>query len=96
MTKEYNFDDHFKIITVGFEKPKTIDPCEICGDSTAWGSGNFVNRLGWDEGWACAKCAGYECDACDKDIYLDEDHDIDGEGHYHFTCLPVELQKEMN
>ena len=67
----------------------TIDPCEICSESTAFGSGNFVNRIGYNDGWACADCAGYECDACDRQIYLDEDYDIDGDGHYHEECLPT-------
>ena len=66
---------------------QVIDPCEICAESTAFGSGNFVNRIGYDEGWACANCAGYECDLCDKNIYLDEDHSINEEGHYHWDCL---------
>ena len=69
----------------------TIDPCEICGKSTAFGSGKFVNRLGWDDGWACAECAGYECDACEKQIYLDADiTDKEEIGHYHPECLPLD------
>jgi hypothetical protein len=87
MTTPFNFDDHFKIIHVSLEKPEIIDPCVHCGESTAFGFGNYVNRLGWDDGWSCAMCAGYECDLCDQNIYLDEDHNIDGEGHYHWACL---------
>ena len=34
-----------------------IDPCVHCGESTAFGYGKFVNRLGWDDGWSCAECA---------------------------------------
>jgi len=33
MTKEYNFDDHFKIITVGFDRSKEVMSevfCETC------------------------------------------------------------------
>jgi hypothetical protein len=82
-------------------KQAVIDPCVHCGESTAFGFGNFVNRLGWDEGWSCAMCAGYECDACDKNIYLDEDWTLEpegyengDEGHYHWACLP-EVSREM-
>ena len=50
-----------------------IDPCVHCGESTAFGSGKFVNRLGWDDGWSCATCASFDCDICDEKITLDED-----------------------
>jgi hypothetical protein len=73
---------------------KVIDPCVYCSNSTAFGSGNFVNRIGHDDGWACAMCAGYECDRCDKQIYLDEDYGINEEGHYHWECLTQEERKE--
>ena len=70
---------------------EAIDPCVHCKKSTAFGFGKFVNRLGWDDGWACAECAGYECDICDKQIYLDADiTDTSENGHYHPECLPVE------
>lgn len=65
MTKEYNLDDHFKIITVGFEKPaktSTICPnhggtfystpfCNICGGEPETYT---ITRLeSWsDETWA--------------------------------------------
>lgn len=65
-----------------------IDPCFHCGQSTAWGSGNFVNRIGYDSGWSCAQCAGYECLVCDQTIYLDTDVSDEEEwGHYHTWCL---------
>lgn len=32
------------------------DPCVHCGKSTAFGSGRFVDRIGYDDGWACAEC----------------------------------------
>ena len=47
--------------------------CVYCGESTAFGSGKFVNRLPVDEGWGCAECSGFECDRCDTQIYLDDD-----------------------
>ena len=50
-----------------------IDPCVHCGESTAFGYGKFVNRLGWDAGWSCAECASLDCDICDEKITLDED-----------------------
>lgn len=69
---------------------KVIDPCYYCGKSTAFGSGRFVNRLPVEDGWGCAECSGFCCDACDKQIYLDCDV-RDAEGYfYHATCLPVE------
>ena len=40
-------------------------------------------------GWGCAECSGFECDACDKQIYLDCDFaDANDEGHYHEECVP--------
>ena len=35
---------------------ETKDPCVHCGKSTAFGSGRFVDRIGYDDGWACAEC----------------------------------------
>ena len=40
------------------------DTCDDCGDSTAWGSGKFVNRVPADVGWLCADCQAIECDEC--------------------------------
>lgn len=53
-----------------------VDPCVHCGESTAFGSGRFVNRISSDcengnFGFACADCSGYDCDRCNKPIYLD-------------------------
>ena len=72
------------------------DDCVHCGRPTAFnsGSGLFVNRLPTDDGWACAECAGFECDECDEPIYLDtetrvEFEDKDGKfhyGNYHTAC----------
>jgi hypothetical protein len=68
---------------------KMIDPCVYCGESTAFGFGKFVNRLPVDDGWGCAECSGFECDGCEKQIYLDSDvTDSNGEGHYHEQCVP--------
>jgi hypothetical protein len=54
-----------------------------------------VNRIGYDDGWACAQCSGYECDSCGKDIYLDaEVKDKDEYGFYHPWCLAKELWHE--
>ena len=50
-----------------------IDPCVECGLSTAFGSGNFVDRIPTDDGYKCAICAGMECDRCDKRMYIDCD-----------------------
>ena len=40
------------------------ETCDDCGDSTAWGSGKFVNRVPADVGWLCADCQAIECDEC--------------------------------
>ena len=52
-----------------------VDRCNDCGDSVAWGSGKFVNRLPADDGWICAECMDgvYDCDRCMKPIGFDED-----------------------
>jgi hypothetical protein len=72
-----------------------IDPCAHCGESTAFGYGRFVNRIGYDDGWACAQCSGYECESCEKDIYLDaEVRDRYELGFYHPWCLAKDLWHE--
>ena len=55
--------------------------CNDCGDSVAWGSGKFVNRIPADDGWMCADCQAIECDNCgepttewDHPVY--PDHEI--------------------
>jgi hypothetical protein len=93
------------------------DPCLDCGKPTlgiltmADGStvGIGIDRLGYIDsnqsidGWLCGECAGYECDGCGKNIYLDMDITVeleedDGEwpaGHnykYHEECLTPELK----
>lgn len=52
-----------------------IDPCVECGQSTMFGSGRYVNRLPFDDGYKCIECLGsvFECDRCGKDIPFDED-----------------------
>ena len=63
------------------------DYCVECLQSTAFGTGRFVNRIPADrdvyneegeiignrEGWLCAECNFFECDRCDEKIYCDED-----------------------
>jgi hypothetical protein len=86
------------------------DPCLECGkptlgvltmsDGTTIGVG--INRLGYVDsnegidGWLCGDCAGYECDSCGKNIYLDEDINVvneDGNNDkYHEECLTPELR----
>lgn len=72
------------------------DPCVHCTRSTAFGAGDglFVNRIPSDEGWACAECAGFECDECGEQIYLDcevrveyeDDKGVFHYGNYHEEC----------
>ena len=76
---------------------KIIDPCFYCGESTAFGYGKFINRVGYIDndfnGWACAECAGYECRVCEEQIYLDEDlRWSDDLSH----CLEECLSEEQN
>ena len=63
------------------------DYCVECLQSTAFGTGRFVNRIPADRdvyneegkvigqrfGWLCAECNFTECDRCDKKIYCDEE-----------------------
>ena len=62
------------------------DYCIDCLQSTALGTGKFVNRLPGDRdvydgdkyignrsGWLCIDCNWFECDRCDEKIYCDED-----------------------
>ena len=65
-----------------------VDPCIHCGESTAMGYGNFVNRIPAESGWACPNCAGFVCDHCEEQIYLDTEHSIE-DGRYHYECLPM-------
>ena len=87
------------------------DPCLDCGtptlkvmtmdDGSTVGIG--VNRLGYIDsnknidGWLCGNCAGYECDGCGKNIYLDEDISVEledaGSYKYHEECLTPELKQ---
>ena len=63
------------------------DYCVDCLQSTAFGTGRFVNRipadrdvedeegnyLGSRDGYLCPECNFWECDRCDEKIYCDED-----------------------
>jgi len=42
----------------------TVDPCVECGNSTAFGSGRFMDRLGWEDGWKCPECQETKCEMC--------------------------------
>jgi len=46
------------------------DLCVECGCNTAFGSGNFVNRIPADSGevsgYLCAECQSAPCDECGK------------------------------
>ena len=66
--------------------------------------GKFINRIPADTmdeetgeykfGWACAECAGFDCDECGKAIYLDCETRVDFQneggkfyyGNYHTEC----------
>ena len=63
------------------------DYCVECLQSTAFGTGRFVNRipadrdvedeegnyLGRRDGYLCTECNFTECDRCNEKIYCDED-----------------------
>jgi hypothetical protein len=79
------------------------DPCLDCGTPTLGvitlagvSVGIGMNRLSYDDGWRCGECAGYECDSCGKNIYLDEDITVVNENgyndKYHEECLTPELR----
>ena len=71
---------------------KTIEPCVHCKESTAFGQGKFVNRIPSDDGYACAECAGFECDECGKQIYLDTEVSVENTGEcfkYHAECHKI-------
>jgi len=86
------------IIKKLIDDAKDRDPCVHCGKPTAYGSGNWVGRIPSDlpngeiaEGrFACAMCAGYECDECSKQIEIDSEIIVqDLHGHrmaYHANC----------
>lgn len=42
--------------------------CTECHQSTAWGSGRFVNRIpsdnGFEQGWMCEECQMLVCNRC--------------------------------
>ena len=59
-----------------------------------WGS-EGIGDEGRD-GYLCGSCAGYECDSCGENIFLDEDITVvneDGQDEkYHDDCLTPELR----
>ena len=61
--------------TTGVSQDVIIDPCVECGESTAPGSGRWVNRLPFDDGYKCIECLGsvFDCDRCGAPIPFDED-----------------------
>jgi hypothetical protein len=52
---------------------QVIDDCVHCGESTAFGSGRFVNRVGANDGWSCSECLRVDCDRCGQLIGFGED-----------------------
>jgi DNA-directed RNA polymerase subunit RPC12/RpoP len=47
---------------------ENTDKCVECGESTAFGSGRFVNRIPADEGWLCPDCLAEVCETCGDDV----------------------------
>jgi len=56
--------------------------------------GHFVNRTPADDGWLCGYCGGFECDECEKDIYVDCEVRLKDCGYnYHEVCA-IKLIKQ--
>ena len=83
----------------------TATNCVYCGESTDFGAtradgsliGKFINRIPVDDGWGCAECSGFECDECEKQIYLDHETRVefeDEEGKYHYGNYHTECYDE--
>ena len=86
------------------------DPCLECGkatlgvftasDGTTIGVG--MNRLSYDDGdrdgWLCGDCAGFECDECGENIYIDEDITVETENYgnlrFHDECFKTRGLKD--
>lgn len=73
------------------------DPCIYCQEPTAHGNPLNRDRIPSDDGWACAECAGYECNECNQNIYLDTETRVEYEkdgifhyGNYHEDCYNEE------
>jgi len=44
------------------------DLCVDCGRDTSMGSGLWVDRLGWDDGWKCRDCNVWPCSICGEEV----------------------------
>lgn len=79
--------------------------CVHCGKDTAAGSNRFDDRLPTDDGYACGYCAGYSCDRCERQIYLNADvtadecgggdEFADGAVHVCEQCLTTTERKDL-
>jgi hypothetical protein len=82
------------------------DPCVYCGESTTLGATRpdgslilkFINRVPYDlDGFACGECAGFECDECGEQIYIDCEtrvEFVDESGHFHYGNYHTECYNE--
>lgn len=69
--------------TMVHDVPAVADPCFGCGESTAWGSGRYVNRVPADK--TAEGQDGYWCDECLSD---DEDEVM------HYLSGPATMNHE--
>lgn len=74
---------------------EVVDPCIECGNSTAFGSGRFVNRIPADngevDGWMCAECQAVGCDECQQ---ISLDYEITDDGRILCPdCAPRECEE---
>jgi hypothetical protein len=46
--------------------------CVDCDRDTSMGSGLWVNRMGWEDGWMCRDCYVWPCDICGEEVAADD------------------------
>ena len=65
-----------------------IQPCEECGENTSAGSGKYVNRIPYNDGWLCPDCLN----DIENEFEKENDKMIDGA----ITTIGFALQSHVN
>jgi len=65
-----------------------IQPCEECGENTSPGSGKYVNRIPYNDGWLCPDCLN----DIENEFEKENDKMIDGA----ITTIGFALQSHVN
>tara|TARA_R110000765_G_scaffold117679_4_gene211582 strand:+ start:1994 stop:2479 length:486 start_codon:yes stop_codon:yes gene_type:complete len=79
--------------------PTDGDICRGCLQPTnpnhhAYERGHFVNRIPTDDDWyLCGHCGGFECDECDKNIYIDCEVRTEDGNNFHEECALKLIKK---